>query len=304
MNNTYTPSVSVVILNYNCFSNCLKIVSKLRLLKYPKNRIEIIIIDNASNEIIDERKIPKDIKFIQLKSNIGIEGWNYGFKAGKGELFLVLDDDSYPEENSLRDVEQILKKNSEIGILQLNIINPFDKSSEFKYMDQNNVRLTEICDFVGGGIVIKRDVFKKVGYFSTDIFMYGHEIEYSLRVLNAGYKIIYSQKARVFRLTSPNKINGFRIYNALKNFYWIYWKYLPAHLAMNSSLAVSVEYAYYAWKARTPIAYVGGVSMGVKNVFKLAKNKQIVDNKTSSFWLKNYPFTIGNLFTRAKNRLS
>ncbi len=89
------PLVTVNILSFNRREELRNTLTKVFEQDY-KN-IEIIVVDNASSDGSSEmvkNEFP-DVQLIQLEENIGIAGWNEGFKAAKGVYVLVLDDDSY-----------------------------------------------------------------------------------------------------------------------------------------------------------------------------------------------------------------
>ena len=94
--NTDQPLVTVNILSYNRKDELRNTLTKVYEQDY-KN-IEVIVVDNASNDGSSEMVIKEfpNAQLIQLEKNIGIAGWNEGFKVAKGEYILVLDDDSYP----------------------------------------------------------------------------------------------------------------------------------------------------------------------------------------------------------------
>ena len=100
MNNQF-PLVTINILSYNRKDE-LRITLQ-KVFEQDYKNIEVVVVDNASTDgapEMVEQDFPQ-VKLIRLKKNIGIAGWNEGFKAAKGEYVLVLDDDSYPLNNSI-----------------------------------------------------------------------------------------------------------------------------------------------------------------------------------------------------------
>ena len=73
-----------------------------------------------------EREFPS-VHLIKLKKNIGIAGWNEGFKIAKGEYVLVLDDDSYPDADTISNGMDYLIELKNFGILAISIYNLKDK---------------------------------------------------------------------------------------------------------------------------------------------------------------------------------
>jgi hypothetical protein len=183
------PLVTVNILSFNR-RECLKITLE-KVFEQSYKNIEVIVVDNASSdgtiEMI-EKEYP-DVKLIKLKKNTGIAGWNEGFKIAKGEYVLVLDDDSYPDKDTI--CEGLNKFNDQIGIIAFNIFNMRINRSEAEDF------LTYPSHFVGCGALIKKEVIDKVGHFSKDYFIYYHELDYSARCYDNGFQILYLPESRV-----------------------------------------------------------------------------------------------------------
>src|SRR4051794_16334601 len=99
------PLVTVAILAYNRRDALAVTLDKvLGELDHPADRLEVIVVDNASDdgtaEMVRER-FPS-VTVIRNEENVGIGGWNRAFEAGRGDWFLVLDDDCYPPPDALR----------------------------------------------------------------------------------------------------------------------------------------------------------------------------------------------------------
>jgi len=79
--NTDQPLVTVNILSYNRKDELRNTLTKVYEQDY-KN-IEVIVVDNASNDGSSEMVIKEfpNAQLIQLEKNIGIAGWNEGFKV-------------------------------------------------------------------------------------------------------------------------------------------------------------------------------------------------------------------------------
>lgn len=158
-----------------------------KVIEQQYKNIEIIVVDNASTDSTDEMMAAEFpfVKYIRLNQNIGIAGWNEGFKNAKGEYILVLDDDSYPTENALKDGIHWFRKNNRLGILAYNIRNSRTRSSETECL------LRDADTFTGCGALISRELIDRIGYFNESIFLYLHELDFSIRCRNAGYEILY-----------------------------------------------------------------------------------------------------------------
>jgi len=184
MNNQF-PLVTINILSYNRKDE-LRITLQ-KVFEQDYKNIEVVVVDNASTDgapEMVEQDFPQ-VKLIRLKKNIGIAGWNEGFKEAKGEYVLVLDDDSYPVNKSIENGIKQFNKKSNLRIVAYQVLNSRTKKSQtadFSYRPHL---------FVGCGALIKSSSFKEVGYFNELYFIYLHELDYSLRCYDNGFDIMY-----------------------------------------------------------------------------------------------------------------
>jgi len=214
-----TPLVTVNILSYNRKEELRNTLTKIYEQDYKK--IEVIVVDNASSdgtpEMVEEEFA--DVKLIKLDKNIGIAGWNKGFEAANGEYVLVLDDDSYPDFMSIQKALDCTMKDENIGIIYMPIYNLFNNKFEGNNIDVNNP-----LTFIGCGGLIKSEVFTKVGMYNDLLFLYEHEIEFSMRVYNEEFVIKYCPDATVYHENSlknrkiKNKVDPRKIYFISRNY--------------------------------------------------------------------------------------
>jgi len=190
MNNQF-PLVTVNILSHNRKDE-LRITLQ-KVFEQDYENIEVIVVDNASTdgalELVEKEFL--DVKIIRLNKNIGIAGWNEGFKAARGEYVLVLDDDSYPLNRTIGDGINQFNKNSNLRIVAYSVYNSRTKifqTEDFSYRPHL---------FVGCGALIKSSLFNEIGCFNELYFIYLHELDYSLRCYDNGFDIIYLQNSSI-----------------------------------------------------------------------------------------------------------
>ena len=90
------PAVSVVVLNYNTREHLENCFGSLQHLLYPNDRLELILVDNASADgSVDfmQAKFP-EVRLICNDQNYGFgKGNNLGAEQAKGELVAFLNAD-------------------------------------------------------------------------------------------------------------------------------------------------------------------------------------------------------------------
>lgn len=198
------PLVSVNILSYKRRDELKNTLQKVYSQNYKS--IEVIVVDNASNDGTSEmvtKEFP-EVKLMGLNNNVGISGWNEGFKIAQGEYILVLDDDSYPDQETIQKGIEEFQKNKRLGIVAFEIFNTRIKKSETKEFKPRPYL------FVGCGALIKKEVLDKVGYYNEEYFIYLHELDYSARCYDYGYEIKYLPSVLVFHnqnINSRGKVN-------------------------------------------------------------------------------------------------
>jgi len=114
------PFSSVIVLNYNGEKVIENTVESLLALNYPKDKFEIIIVDNNSQDQSREilrglsKRYPQ-IKTVFLEKNFGFgQGNNAGFKVAKGEYVALLNNDCVVDTNWLRKLVETANQNKKI----------------------------------------------------------------------------------------------------------------------------------------------------------------------------------------------
>lgn len=182
------PFVSVNILSFNrCTELRQTLLAVTCELKYPTERLEIIVVDNASEDGSAEMVAEEfpDVVLIRRSVNIGVSAWNDGFKQCHGEYVLVLDDDCYL---TGEDLKRVLGAAEQTGaaLVSLSVGNPNEPGFFFN-RDVN----PGLLSFWGCAALMRRDAISKLGGFEPAIFVYTHELEFTMRLLDAGYSHLF-----------------------------------------------------------------------------------------------------------------
>lgn len=228
--NTKTNSISIILVNYNgaeILPECLYSLEKY----INKNNSEIIVVDNNSqdNSIdIIENQFP-NIKLMKLPKNVGFgAGNNVGAKIATGEFLFLLNTDTILIENTPQLLSNYLHQNEDVGVVgsritfkdgsyQLscgnlpNIIIEFidkiryslDKKwhSIFSTLyDKQYSSVQEVGWVTGASLMIRRDIFEKLGGFDESFFMYFEDKDICKRVHDTGFKVIYYPKTSLIHL--------------------------------------------------------------------------------------------------------
>lgn len=245
------PFVSIIFPNFNGKNDTLECIDSLCYLDYPKDKLEVIITDNGSNDgsqVAIKEKFKNISNFgwhklllLENKENKGaVEAYNRAIKNAHSNFNYIwkLDNDVILDNKSLINLVNLAEKNSKIGILgskdyyndEKNIIwSAGGKVSYFRGSVKNigvdekdNGQYEEMkdTDYVGGcSLLIKKEVINKIGLLDKNYFVYFDETDWCIKASQANYRVVYQPKSIVYhkvsRTTKPN--SPFYIYYFTRN---------------------------------------------------------------------------------------
>jgi len=165
--------ISVIITTKNeekNIENCLRSVLEQT---YPRENIEIIVVDNFSTdrtaEIVQEfskRFTPLNVKLFNRGPERSAQR-NFGVEQSKGEYFIYLDADMILEKNVIRDCVEKIKNNPEIIALYVSEIVMGEKFfSQVRRFERSFYDGTAI----DGVRFIKKEKFMEVGCFDERMY--------------------------------------------------------------------------------------------------------------------------------------
>jgi GT2 family glycosyltransferase len=217
---TELPKVSVVIVNLNGINHLKQCFASIEKLNYPKDKLEVIVVDNGSNdgsaEYINEKYVW--IKLIINKKNEGFaKPCNDGARAASGEYVAFLNNDMKVKCDWLTELIASLKASSAVCagsvILSWNgdqldfaggSVSFYGMGYQYNFHKQmRQVEPTLKCDkeimfACGGAMIIDRRIFLETGGFDEDYFAYYEDVDLGWRLNILGYKVVLSVKSRVF----------------------------------------------------------------------------------------------------------
>lgn len=211
-----SPLVSVIIISWNRKKDVLETIQSIYDQAYQ--HLEIIVVDNGSTDGTADalHQAYPFVKVIVLDRNMGIAGRNSGIAVARGDIIFCLDSDASPGHNTLTNIVSRFQADPEVGVINSKIVNAYtrkiDRIAGWSYSDK--VRRNQDQEFLSysfseGGCAIRKEVFDKVGLFWERLFFGCEGLELSMRVWDAGYKILYYPEAIVYhRVSSDMRIVG------------------------------------------------------------------------------------------------
>ncbi len=229
------PQLSILFLNHNRLSETRQTVTHLRRLLTGREEIEVIAVDNASDDGTSAYLQGQAhwMRVMILEKNGGIAGLNQGFRQASGEYILVLDDDSHPYDIATVDrMIACLNKRPEVGVVACRIESAKGEPVRTWHLPETDIPGPSMT-FVGCGFAIRRDLFERIGWYPERFFLYQNEMEVAIRVMRQGYDIRYEPNCRIVHRESPmGRTHWRRVFFPTRNTIWIIRRYFPFPGAM------------------------------------------------------------------------
>ncbi len=218
--------VHVIVVTYNGIEWIDKCIGSLKRSVYP---VEIIVIDNGSEdgtlEFI-EKNYP-NIDLIRSNKNLGFGAANnIGIKKALengSEYIFLFNQDAWIESTTIRSLVNIAEKYTKFGIISPMHMNRNGTGLDFlfsTYIDSSRCpdlisdiylnKEKEIYSIVmvnAAAWLVRKSVFRDVGYFDDLFFMYGEDDNFADRTIYHGYKIGVTPKTCIYHDREDKMIN-------------------------------------------------------------------------------------------------
>ncbi len=238
------PKVSVVLVNFRGVNDTLNAIESINKTNYPKELIEIVVVDNASNDdsVSELEKLNKSITLVKSDSNLGFAGGvNLGVKNSSGEIIALLNNDAKCDTNWISSAVETLLEDEKNACVASKVLSIDGKEIDFVdgsltwygmgYKREATKNSNEVIDFkkevlfaTGSAMFIKKDIFEKVGGFDDRFFMFYEDVDFGWRLNLLGYKVIFD----------PNSIAYHKHHASIEKFGQYYEHYLLEKNALMS----------------------------------------------------------------------
>jgi len=201
----------VIIVNYNGREHLDLCLSSLMELTFPKEQLEIILVDNESTDgSVDfvKSRFP-NVVLIQSETNLGFsKAANLGAASASGEYLAFLNNDMRFDRNWLRLLIETARAGNGFACVGSTTLTWDGTGVDFNgrpddafalsYSPSDNSALPGLASgspayalFVSGGAaLIKRSVFQALGGFDPDFFLYHEDVDLGWRLWLLGYECV------------------------------------------------------------------------------------------------------------------
>jgi GT2 family glycosyltransferase len=218
-----SPTVAIIILNWNGGSDTYSCLESLSRLKYPN--ISVLLVDNGSTDesltTIRGHNWPFSLRIIENNANLGFaEGNNVGIRAALevgAEFVMLLNNDTEIAPDCIDRLLEAAKTHPDTGIYGPCIFysDPADriwfkgaewnsKDLRFDFPGQGQKESTlpsepiETDYVCGAAMLFRSEVARKVGLFDPRFFLVYEESDWCFTARRAGYRCLTVPSAKIW----------------------------------------------------------------------------------------------------------
>ncbi len=227
-------------------------------------------LDNLKKSLLENGVEEKDIYFSNnAKKNVGYGGGiNRVLKKilKDYEAFFILNPDVVVHKNCIQQLVKTLESDKSIGIVGPKILDSKGKiwsmggkldkkrySGGLIGFGRSNDPSTSLrvkkVDFISGtAMLIRKEAIVEIGRFSLDYFLYYEDVDFCLRAIKHGYKLVVNPQAVITHHASSTvkKNSPIMRYYMARNHMWTVEKYGPLQVKLHELLRLPKT----IWKAR------------------------------------------------------
>lgn len=229
----------------------------------------VVVVNNTPTDLSSLRKIVPQLTLIENHANLGFaKAVNRGIREAledpEVEAVLLVNNDAVLEQGALSELKLALRKFPTAGILapMLHHAGGYDWGAKLspwlgtvRHKNWPNKPKTAIhADHVAAAaMLIRRSVLEQVGYFDERFFLYYEDVDYCLRVRQAGYAIQLVPDVVFAHLGSASSGRRKRTLVEWQSHAKFVLKYLPRPVYPTALLTDLVLYPLYLLKSVLPI---------------------------------------------------
>ncbi len=233
------PRVCLVYLSYNNRLYLEEVFSSWRMLDYPSEKLEIIVVDNASTDGSQEwLRAQKGITFFPSGENLGFaQGNNMGIEhalLSGAEYVYLLNGDAKLHPDAIKEAVFVAESDHTIGAVQsrimlwkhpgiVNVTGGMVHFLGFGFAENNGRSWEEVKGEVndgqpiaypsGAAVLYRASVLQKVGLLDPFLFLYHEDLELGWRIRLAGFTNVLSTESIAY--------HDYEFKRSIQKFYWM-----------------------------------------------------------------------------------
>jgi len=228
----YDPLISVIIPTYNRKTKLARLLNSILESTYPKDKMEIIVVDDASTDGTKnfiEQKF-SDVIIIRNQNELFVsESRNIGIKHATGEFIFLIDDDNVVDKMCMNELTKILQSNQKIGFVGP-IMYYFSEKNKIAWAGAKRGKFTSLTkilknhptkpitetEYIPNALMVRKRVAEEIGLYDNKNFPFLYDDgDFCQRGKKKGYEIVVTSKAKVWHdiPLEENTVDKTRIYH-------------------------------------------------------------------------------------------
>jgi len=208
--------LSIIIVSYKGWVRLTKCLEALDSFTGKNFTLEVIVVDNRSDEDIINKLEEQFPRFKVLHNNVNggfANGCNLGSRSASGEFLLFLNPDTVAQESEVEKLLNVAKNNPSFGVVSCRQLNEkgkesiasgpfpifwnitgFQRALFRRRKPETGSRKPEIIfpDWISGSVVlIRKEIFQKINGFDEDFWMYFEDVDLCRRVRNLSLEVAF-----------------------------------------------------------------------------------------------------------------
>ena len=214
-----TPGVvSVVIVNYRGADDTSAALAALGELRWPRDRLEVIVVDNASGDGSVERitKEHPDVQVLALEQNTGFAaGCNAGAQVATGQHLAFLNNDARPDPEWVSAAAAVLDRDGSVACVASKVLDWDGELVDFVDAGLGFYghgfklhagepdspaydREADVLFASGAAMVVRASTFREVGGFDERYFLFFEDVDLGWRLWLLGHRVRYVPASLTF----------------------------------------------------------------------------------------------------------
>ncbi|MDY7542784.1 MULTISPECIES: glycosyltransferase [unclassified Cryobacterium] len=211
MPNQQQGVVSVILVNFRGTDDTIEAIRQLGELDWPAERLEIIVVENASGDdsLARLRSAVPQVTLVESKKNLGFAGGcNLGVRQSSGEFVAFLNNDAKPDPGWIRAAVARFDESQTIGAVASRVLDWDGKlvdyiGSAMTWFGQGYKPLTaqsipaeadrvhDVLFGTGSAMFVRRSVYDALGGFDERFFMFFEDVDFGWRLNLRGWRYVY-----------------------------------------------------------------------------------------------------------------
>lgn len=231
--------ISIIIPIFDQWEFVPELLNCLCLQSYPMHKVEVLLVDNGSQEVNVPDSLPDNVKILHCETRGAYAARNWGIQNSRGELLVFTDADCLPAKSWLSEVASAGNPERFGDVCIGGRVDCINEEEPSVYEIYDMVRGIPQEHYVSRGyaatanLTVPRSIMDKVGEFNEQLYS-GGDADFCHRAIKYGFRISYVDSAVVQHRTRASwkeistkarRVKGGQLTcRSLQQKFWIYFR--------------------------------------------------------------------------------